>query len=233
MSKPRISIIIPVLNEGATIDKFLEYVINMSSPENISEVIVVDGGSIDETREKVRSVKDIKLISSKKGRARQMNAGAAHATGQILYFIHADSYPPQHFDHYILKAYEKGENAGCFRMKFDDGHPVLKFSQWFTRFNHKSCRGGDQSLFIGTEKFRELGGYNEDYIIYEDYDLISRIYKNASFKVIPEYVTTSARRYEKNGAWKLQYHFTVIHLKKFFGAGPDELYQYYKKKVIS
>lgn len=231
MNKTKISIIIPILNEGATITAFLDYLLNNSSKENISEIIVVDGGSIDTSREKVKKFSDVVLLSSEKGRALQMNTGAKYATGTVLYFIHADSYPPKNFDKYIIQSFKKEKKAGCFRMKFDYQHPVLKFSQWFTRFNYKSCRGGDQSLFVSKNIFNELGGYNENYIIYEDYDLISRLYKNVSFKVIPKYITTSARRYIENGTWRLQFHFMMIHLKKFFGASPAALYNYYRKNI--
>ncbi|NAS31390.1 glycosyltransferase [Flavobacteriaceae bacterium R38] len=234
MNKPKISIIIPILNEGKTINRFLTYLLHNSSINNISDIIVVDGGSIDNSKEKVSGgFPDVVLLNSEKGRAKQMNVGAQHAKGDILYFIHADSYPPKDFDKQIIETYQKGKPAGCFRMKFDHKHPVLLFSQWFTRFNHKSCRGGDQSLFVEKDLFERLNGYNEEYIICEDYDLIVRIYKNSSFKVIPNYIVTSARRYLKNGVWKLQYHFTVVHLKSFLGASPDQLYNYYKRKIAS
>jgi hypothetical protein len=87
---------------------------------------------------------NVALIQSEKGRAIQMNVGAKAATGNILYFLHCDSLP-RHFDR-IIDTVQNGNQAGCFRMKFDYRHPVLMISQWFTRFNHISCRGGDQSL---------------------------------------------------------------------------------------
>ena len=233
MNKPKISIIIPILNEGKTIYNLLRYLLEVSSEKHLFEIIVVDGGSIDDSREKVRQIPEVILISSKKGRAKQMNKGALHAKGELLYFLHADSYPPKDFDKQIINTYLSGKKAGCFRMRFDQKHIVLRFSQWFTRFNHKSCRGGDQSLFIERAFFEELNGYNENYVICEDHELIKRIYKKAAFKVIPNYIVTSARRYEENGVLKLQYHFTVIHLKDFFGAGPDELYNYYKRNIAS
>ncbi len=233
MNKPKISIIIPIINEGATIDTFLTYLLETSTIKNIAEIIVVDGGSTDDSKQKIKRFPEIVLVSSEKGRAKQMNVGVRHATGEILYFLHADSYPPKNFDEQIIKAYIEKKPAGCFRMKFDHKHPVLQFFQWFTRFNHKSCRGGDQSLFVEKELFNRLGGYDEAYLICEDYDLIVRIYDNSSFSIIPDYIITSARRYLKIGVWKLQYHFTVIHLKSFVGATPDQLYNYYKRYVLT
>jgi rSAM/selenodomain-associated transferase 2 len=231
-----ISIIIPVFNESETIITVLQHISENASENNISEIIVVDGGSTDDTQEKVirfteNSDKNIQLLTSKKGRAVQMNTGAGVASGEVLYFLHVDSFPPKNFDKQIISEINKGNKAGCFRMKFDNDHPLLKFSQWFTRLNFTFCRGGDQSLFISKSIFETLGGFNESYIIYEDCEFINRIYDRFTFTIIPDYVITSSRKYEIIGAWKLQYHFAVIHLKNKFGATPENLYQYYRRNI--
>lgn len=233
-----ISIIIPVLNESDTIGRLLEHLSDAATQKNISEIIVVDGGSDDGTREKTASYSTklllpIVLINSEKGRAKQMNAGARVANGSILYFLHADSLPPPGFDEMIATKVQAGNDAGCFRMKFDSDHPVLKFSQWFTKFNLKMCRGGDQSLFITKGTFQQLEGYDPSYTIYEDCEFIGRIYDHYKFSIIKEPLTTSARKYEQIGTLKLQYHFTVIHLKKMLGATPENLTEYYQKNISS
>jgi rSAM/selenodomain-associated transferase 2 len=232
-----ISIIIPVLNESQTIGKLLVHLSENSTPSNISEIIIVDGGSMDGTQALVDSFSEkyplkIVLVSSEKGRARQMNLGAQRASGKILYFLHADSFPPKDFDSRIHSEVKKGQIAGCFRMKFDSNHPVLRISQWFTQFNFKLCRGGDQSLFITQEAFRNLKGYNELYTIYEDCELVNRIYDHYNFVVINDFLTTSSRKYKQNGTLKLQFHFTVIHLKKRLGATPENLSAYYQKNIL-
>ncbi|TVZ53075.1 TIGR04283 family arsenosugar biosynthesis glycosyltransferase [Dokdonia sp. Hel_I_53] len=236
--KSSISIIIPVFNESATIIELLEHLKQKAfSISNISEIIVVDGGSDDDTFEKVATLSrkqdhsHIKILHSKKGRAAQMNTGSESAKGDILYFLHADSYPPQDYDHLIIKEVEQGNEAGCFKMKFDSNHWWLRLAGWLTQFEWRACRGGDQSQFITKNLFNELGRFDERYIIYEDNDLINKLYARNEFVVIQEWLTTSARRYEENGIWKLQYYFWSIYVRKWFGASPEELHQFYLKKV--
>lgn len=229
----KISIIIPVLNEAENIDRLLRHLTENSSSENISEIIVVDGGSSDRTVEIIKNftLRDIILISSKKGRAKQMNVGAKASTENILYFLHADTFPPKDYDEFILDKVQKGHEAGCFRMQFDSNHWWLKLTGWLTKFNLKVCRGGDQSLFITKALFNTIGGYNENYTIYEDNILIGELYKRNQFTVINQKITTSARLYKKVGVWKLQYHFLAIYLKKWLGASADEMLAYYKKNI--
>ncbi|WP_243473006.1 TIGR04283 family arsenosugar biosynthesis glycosyltransferase [Winogradskyella sp. MH6] len=229
----KISIIIPVLNEAENIGRLLRYLTENSSSKNVSEIIVVDGESTDRTAEIVKnfSLTDVKLISSKKGRAKQMNAGAKASTGNILYFLHADTFPPKDFDQFILDKVQKGHEAGCFRMQFNSKHWWLNLTGWLTKFNLKVCRGGDQSLFITKTLFNTIGGYNENYIIYEDNILINELYKRNKFTVINQKITTSARLYKKVGVWKLQYYYLIIYLKKWFGASASELHNYYKKRI--
>ena len=229
----KISIIIPILNEAATIRTLLQHLQDSYTQEHIAEVMVIDGGSTDGSQEIINQFDHVTLISSCKGRAKQMNLGSRHATGEILYFLHADSFPPKNFDTYIINEVQKKNYAGCFCMKFDSTHWWLRLAGWLTKFKSRACRGGDQSQFITKELFEELQGYDESYIIYEDNILISQLYERKEFVVIQQWLTTSARRYEVNGIWRLQYHFWAIHLRKLMGASADELYQYYKKHIIS
>ena len=173
----KISIIIPILNEAKTIVSLLQHLNGNSSKENISEIIVVDGGSNDESVKLVSefsiSNSKIILISSERGRAMQMNFGKLKATGTILYFLHADSFPPNNFDQLIINEVEKGNLAGCFKMKFNYQHWWLRLASWLTQFKWRACRGGDQSQFITKKLFEKIGGYDEEYMIYEDNILIN------------------------------------------------------------
>ncbi len=223
-----LSIIIPVLNEEENLKVLLPYLKNNAIGP--IEIIVVDGGSTDASLEVAKN-ESAKAIAAPKGRAIQMNAGAKQASGDILYFLHADSFPPKGFDQFIIEEVKKGNKAGCFQMRFDHNHWWLQLAGWLTRFSWRACRGGDQSQFITKQLFDEIGGYDESYAIYEDNILINELYKRNQFVVIPHWLITSARRYEEAGIWRLQYHFWTIYLKKWLGATSDELFQYYTKNI--
>ena len=262
MIKHQISIIIPTLNEEKYIAKLLEHLLLFSSSKLISEIIVVDGGSADNTRNiveafsKINSIKNIKafnyidsnslksklistetnktkiiLLNSEKGRAKQMNSGVKSSTGNILYFLHADSLPPKNFDQFIINKVKKNNNAGCFKMQFNSNHWWLKLTGWLTKFNWRVCRGGDQSQFITKTLFNDIGGFDENYLIYEDNILINELYARKEFVVINKTLKTSARMFRKHGVWKLQYFYLNIYIKKWFGANANELYNYYKNNI--
>jgi len=234
-----ISIIIPTFNEENTISQLIWHLKTNITTSCIEEIIIVDGGSTDNTQHiaasLVQSEADafhIKLITSNKGRAKQMNAGAKIAKGDILYFLHADSFPPLGFDQLIISEIQKQHLAGCFKMQFDHKHWWLQFAGWLTKFNSKACRGGDQSLFVTKQLFENLERFDEQFTIYEDIDFINKLYAKNQFTVIQQSsITTSARRYKTNGIWKLQYHFWAIYVKKWFGASAEELQAYYLKYI--
>jgi rSAM/selenodomain-associated transferase 2 len=225
----KITIIIPVLNEASTILKIYNYLLHNQSGY-VEDILFIDGGSSDET---LKIIKDNKLhyFQSEKGRAKQMNFGAQNAKSAILYFLHVDSFPPKNYDQWIVNEIESGYKSGCFKMKFDTKHWLLDFCGWLTKFNFKICRGGDQSLFITKKLFNELEGFDEQSSIYEDNELIHRIYQKTSFKVIQNTLTTSSRRYLKNGIYALTFHFGVIHLLYALGFSKKRLVNYYQKNI--
>jgi glycosyltransferase involved in cell wall biosynthesis len=133
MSDLFISIIIPTYNEQERIGKLLEH-LKKCCAETPHEIIIADGGSKDRTVQIAEKSGAVVIHCLKKGRAAQMNKGAEHSNGTILYFLHADTLPPIDFVDHITKAFREGYRSGCFRLSFGDPHPILKFYSWFTRF---------------------------------------------------------------------------------------------------
>jgi rSAM/selenodomain-associated transferase 2 len=230
--KYTISIIVPVLNEAAILPNLLLHIRKNSTSNNIKEIIVVDGGSTDQSL-KIAQTQNCMVLSGKRGRASQMNLGAKNSSGDILYFLHADTFPPNRFDEALIDAVNKGHEAGCFRMQFDTKNIVLRFFAYLSRINHTLCRGGDQSLFVTKTIFEQASGFNENYMIYEDTEFIRRVYQTTKFKVLPQKVLTSARRYREKGWFRVQFHFAIIHFKNYLGADPEQLFQYYRSHILN
>jgi len=225
-----ISIIIPVFNEEAYLPKLVAH-LQQYKTNDIREIIVVDGASTDDTVAIAEKL-GVKIIQSPvKGRARQMNTGAAIAQGEVLYFLHADSFPPFNFVAAIQAAVAKNYPAGCFRLRFDTSSRWLRFWVWFTRFPHTLLRFGDQSLFVTKKRFENIGGYDESLNLLEDQDIVRRIKKRARFKVLPFYITTSSRKYARNGYVRLQLLFFLFYFLAKLGVPNAYLLKLYRQWV--
>lgn len=225
----RISIIIPVYNEAGNIKRLLNH---LASYAQNAEVIVVDGGSKDQTLQEVRLFERVELLlCSNASRAEQMNLGARQAKGDILYFLHADALPPIDFENQIIKAVEKGHFAGCFRFIFDSSKPLLRINSFFTRLPFLWCRGGDQSLYIQKDLFWEMGGYDETYAIMEEYVLIKKLMAERGFHILPDAVKVSARKYSTNSWFKVM-RANFIAFRQFKkGECTETIKQTYRKNL--
>lgn len=226
----QISIIIPVLNEQNNLLILHQYLLQNSNKNNIAEILFIDGGSTDNSLA-IFNQNNLSFYTSEKGRAKQMNFGAKKAKGELLYFLHVDSFPPKNFDSLILEAVKHNYFCGCFKMKFNSNNWFLKFFGWLTQFSFKACRGGDQSLFVTKKLFEKNNGFNENKLIYEDNELIFKLIKNNPFKVIQQNIVTSARKYHQNGIYKLQVHFGIIHLMHLLRFSDEKIFLYYHKNI--
>ncbi|MEO9477736.1 MAG: TIGR04283 family arsenosugar biosynthesis glycosyltransferase [Cyclobacteriaceae bacterium] len=230
LSVSKISVVIPTLNEQSNISRSLKFFANHERRDLI-EVIVVDGGSKDGTVEEITTYDGVILLKSKIAcRAVQMNLGAARATHDILYFVHADVILPDTFFDDIMKAV-KTYKVGGYRYQFDSDKILLKFNAFCTRFPMAWCGGGDQTLFITNELFQALNGFDERYCVMEDFDLVRRSKRFAKYHIIPKNVMVSARKYDGNGYFKVQ----IANLKAFKmfrrGIDPREIRAYYKEAL--
>ncbi len=226
----KISIIIPTYNEANSIVSLLDH-LKKYDRDRVAEIIVADGGSSDNTVLLARESGVICIESEQKGRAAQMNAGYRHATGDLLYFVHADSLPPASYTDDLLQAIEEGYPSGCYRFRFNSDRFLLKVNSYFTRFDRIMCRGGDQTLFVTRNLFEELGGFRDDYIIMEDYDLIEKLQRAAPFKIIPKDVIVSARKYDNNYYLQVNLANLVVFMMYFAGAGQQTMVNTYKKLI--
>ena len=227
-----ISVIIPTYNEEAQIKATIQKLWQYDENNLIKEIIVADGGSTDKTIT-IAQKEGVKIvISPKKGRAAQMNYGASFATGEILYFLHADTIPPRNFTRDIANAMAQGFCAGCFMLSFDYNHWFLKANCWFTRFDIDAIRFGDQSLFVTKDAFLKAGSFCEKHMVLEDQHLIKRLKKLVAFTIIKRPVITSSRKYLEKGIYKTQGIFFIIYFMYRLGYSQQKLVSTYKKLIV-
>jgi rSAM/selenodomain-associated transferase 2/rSAM/selenodomain-associated transferase 1 len=220
----RISAIIPTLNEAQKIAT----TIAVLRKSRQTEIIVVDGGSQDNTVAIAASL-GAHVLASKASKATQMNAGATAASGDILLFLHADTRLPDNFESCILAAVAQNERcAGAFSLGIDSEAAALRFiervANWRSRFLQMPY--GDQALFVSRHLFREIGGYPE-YPIMEDFELVRRLRRKGKIAILPESVSTSPRRWLNLGIFKTWFLNQMIIAAYFLGISPQRLSHWY------
>ncbi len=234
-SVTKISIIIPVLNEAATIQETLT---RLDEATNI-EVIVVDGGSRDETvaianhlSKTLAKSLNIKIISTAAGRARQMNAASAIATGDILLFLHADTHLPTGFDTLVRQALQNpGTIAGAFELRIDAQLRGLRLVEKMVNVRSRflSMPYGDQAIFLKAATFHDVGGF-PDIPIMEDFEMMLRLRRWGRIAIVRASVLASGRRWQKLGVVKTTLINQLIIAGYFLGVPPSQLVPWYRGK---
>ena len=224
-----ISIIIPTYNEEIGIITFLTK-LQALRPE--CELIVVDGGSDDDTVNIVEPLVD-DVVRSDKGRALQMNVGAAKANAPILLFLHADTFLPTNALEQVQQAMDKGHKWGRFDIKLTGKSLVLSVVAWM--MNKRSCMTGiatgDQALFVEKSLFEKVGGY-ADIALMEDIELSSKLKKQTKPYCVKAKVISSGRRWLSFGVIKTVLLMWWLRLRYFFGSDPTDLEQLYRKGLF-
>ncbi|HLI07426.1 MAG TPA: TIGR04283 family arsenosugar biosynthesis glycosyltransferase [Ktedonobacteraceae bacterium] len=225
----RFSIIVPVLNEETVLEEQLAHLRDQIGrhADQDCELIIVDGGSDDATVSIAE--KYGVLISSLRGRATQMNAGAAVASGDVLIFLHADTHLPDDAFATIERALSSPHVVGgAFRICFNcDLWPYRLVA--FTvnlRARLRTLFTGDQAYFIRATSFRAIGGYPEQPLM-EDLEIINRLRKVGKVVLLPQYVTTSARRHEKTGLARTILFMWYLRTLYRLGVSPTRLQRMY------
>lgn len=230
LTTAKVSIIIPTLNEAGNIKGAIA---STQSSTNI-EVIVVDGGSSDDTVAIAQSL-GAKVISSSPGRAVQMNAGAAVASGEVLLFLHADTRLPVRFDAMIRTALQQpGIVAGAFDLQIDAAGFGIRLVElgvkWRSRFWQMPY--GDQAIFVTQETFQQISGFPELPIM-EDFELIRRLSSIGRIVIINTPVITSARRWLQKGVFKTTLLNQIIVIAYLFGVSPARIRSWYRREKFN
>ncbi|MBX9618406.1 MAG: TIGR04283 family arsenosugar biosynthesis glycosyltransferase [Hyphomicrobiales bacterium] len=220
----RISLIIPARNEAENLSGLLPTL----TSANFAEIIVVDNGSSDDTPQIVAANPGVVLARSAPGRGPAMNAGAALSSGDVLFFLHADSRLPADALAAIRAALSDAHViAGCFRLAFDRTGPTLSLSAWMTRFDTPVTTFGDQGYFIRRSAFEQLGGF-APWPILEDVDMRRRLQRLGIFRKLDLAITTSARRFARHGPLRQQLRNCLILALYGLGMSPHRLARLYR-----
>ncbi|MEM1095002.1 MAG: TIGR04283 family arsenosugar biosynthesis glycosyltransferase [Bacteroidota bacterium] len=225
-----VSVIIPALNEA---DQITDTLGALDAAGAWHEVIVVDGGSDDATVARAQRPTS-RVMRSPRGRARQMNAGAATATGDVLFFLHADTRVPPTVRSAITETFAQHPEAGAgtFRLTFDARSPLLNLYSTCTRMPWARLTFGDRGLFVRRRVFEDVGGF-PDQPVFEDVEIVRRIRRVAPLVYRPEAVVTSARRFLGSGPLRQQLRNAVLWGGYFAGIAPERLAALYPYRTPS
>ena len=211
----KITMIIPIYNESKTIAPMLEQLERLSGDW---EILFADGGSCDDTLAQIGD--HFQVLNAPKGRANQMNFAAAHATSDVIWFVHCDSVLPKDAHAQISAAVEQGAKWGCFHIGFDYDGPFMGCNTYLS--NRRAKRGiafGDQGIWVRKDIFDSMGGF-PDLPIMEDYEF-SRQMNAAKIPIcqLPGRIITSGRRYEKR--FPLLTMWQMFYLRCLYRQGVD------------
>lgn len=224
----RLSIVVPTLNEAACIVATLESLGELRRRGH--EVIVADGGSRDSTPELARALAD-RIVDSLPGRARQMNAGARAASGEVLVFVHADSRLPAQADRLVLEGLARGACVwGRFDVRIAGAHPLLRVVERMMNLRSRLTRicTGDQCIFVRRKVFESLGGYPPQELM-EDIAISARLRRLSAPLCLRVPCLTSARRWESEGVLRTIVLMWWLRLQYACGVAPARLARAYAR----
>ena len=222
----RLAVVIPALNEAANLSSLLP---DLARGCPGAEIVVVDGGSRDDTAAVVARRPGPRLLASARGRALQMNHGARATGGDTLLFLHADTRLPDGAASAIERTLaEPGVVGGRFDVRFDNERPLFRVIAWFmnTRSRASGICTGDQAIFVRRADFEAVGGY-PDIPLMEDIELSRRLKRRGRLRALRLRVTTSARKWEREGPLRTIGLMWALRFLHFCGVAPSRLHRWY------
>ncbi|MDH5180827.1 MAG: TIGR04283 family arsenosugar biosynthesis glycosyltransferase [Gammaproteobacteria bacterium] len=222
----KLSFIIPVLNEAERIQSFLFALLPYQKRGH--EVIIVDGGSRDETVKQAQHQAD-RVITSARGRARQMNAGAAEASGDVLVFLHADTVLPAHADLLITQSLTQAAAVwGRFDVKLSGTKTIFRLIAAIMNVRSRltGIATGDQCIFVKRDVFDQINGFPLQALM-EDIEISKRLKRISRPYCLRPQVITSSRRWEEKGICRTILLMWYLRARYFCGSSPDKLEQIY------
>lgn len=224
INPPTLSIIIPTLNEAESIARTLNSISHLSIP---AEVVVVDGGSNDNTL-KIADAAGAKVIRSQSGRGRQMHTGACTAKGDVLWFLHADTIVSTDATKTMVAALSSPSVVGGnYEVRFHGTGSAAKFMTWlYPQLRRLGLCYGDSAFFVRREAYFKVGGFKA-FPIFEDLDLLRELRRIGDFVHLSSTVVTSARRFEGSRFAITFSRWVVMQLLYWLGVSPDGLGRFY------
>lgn len=229
MSRPLLSVVVPLLNERPLLDEVLAEVAHWQARYPAVEWLFVDGGSRDGSRQCLQSA-EVTLLDSLPGRARQMNAGAAQAAGQWLLFLHVDTQlNAAAIDALLALCQREITGWGRFDVRLQ-GRPamlrvVARMMNWRSRLT--GIATGDMGIFVQRDLFAEIAGYTEQPLM-EDIEISKRLRRERWPHCLPQRITSSGRRWESRGVWSTIALMWRLRLQYFLGTPAEQIARRYR-----
>jgi len=227
--EPRLSIIIPILNEAQILPTLLQDIdLCRRQLKFPVECIIVDGGSTDESVEICKQF-EVKIVMGPRGRGQQLVAGVAEAGSQIFMFLHADCrLKSEHCRAALATVQNNGVVAGGFHLRFDDDHPILRFAEAVNRIRFRFTKifYGDHAIFLRRENYEAAGGFSRQ-ALFEDIDFSRRLKKLGQVTLISPALETSARRFRAGGVVRTYLKMATMHVLNWLHVSPNVLAKWY------